>query len=291
MTAGESADRPPADPPLIPEGLDATLVLVRHGESELVRENRFQGQLDSPLSETGLRQAQLVAERFAHPQASPGLPVPDGTPRQIVYSPLARARQTAIAIGDAIAAERGIDTAHALAVPFEGVAEPGFLEIHQGEWQGVTHDEISRRWGAELSGWRRRPWETWAPGGESPMDVQARVRPALARVLARLGEDYPRGTLDRPQVPGFAGAATHPDQPWSIVVAHDGVFKVTLLTLFDLPLTKFWMFTLGLTGITVVDIRGGRPVLRAANLVEHLAPLHDEEARARAEARARSGAL
>ena len=71
----------------------------------------------------------------------------------------------------------------------------------------------------------------------------------------------------------------------------DGVFKVTLLTLFGLPLTHFWMFTMALTGITIVELRGGRPVLRAANLTEHLAPLLDEAAREAAERRARSGAL
>ena len=52
MTDGPSADRP-ADAPLIPEGLDATLVLLRHGESEYIVQNRFQGQAETPLSATG----------------------------------------------------------------------------------------------------------------------------------------------------------------------------------------------------------------------------------------------
>jgi broad specificity phosphatase PhoE len=110
-------------------------------------------------------------------------------------------------------------------------------------------------------------------------------------VLERLGRDYPRGSLDRPQVGGYAGAGHQANQPWSILVGHDGVFKVTLLTLFGLPLTHFWMFTMGLTGITVVELRGGRPVLRAANLTEHLAPLRDERALEAAERRAASGAM
>ena len=40
------------------------------------------------------------------------------------------------------------------------------------------------------------------------------------------------------------------DHPWSIVVGHDGVFKVALLTLFDLPLDRFWMWSMDLCGIT-----------------------------------------
>jgi len=64
-----------------------------------------------------------------------------------------------------------------------------------------------------------------------------------------------------------------------------------MLTLFGLPLTQFWMFSLGLTGMSVVEFRGGRPVLRAHNLMAHLAPLDDEQAREVAEQRARSGAF
>jgi probable phosphoglycerate mutase len=291
VTGGPSADRPAADAPLIPEGLDATLVLVRHGESEWIVEQRFQGQSETPLSPLGRRQASLVGARLARPHDAPSLPVPGGWPREIVHSPLSRTRATAIAIADAIALEAGVDPAHAVSGPTALRPDSGLLEIGQGEWEGLHTDEIARRWPDVLAGWRRRPWEVWAPGGESPAKVQARVRPALAGVLARLGEDYPRGTVDRPQVGGYAGVGAPPDQPWSILVGHDGVFKVVMLTLFGLPLTHFWMFTMGLTGITVVELRGGRPVLRAANLSEHLAPLADEAAREAAERRSRSGAL
>jgi broad specificity phosphatase PhoE len=275
--------------PLIPEGLDATLVLLRHGESQMIVEHRFQGQAETPLSTTGRRQAALAAERLARPHASPVLPVPRGLPLEIVHSPLARTTETARAVAEAIALEAGDGREGA---PLPALRpDRGFLEIAQGEWEGVHQDEIARRWPEILGAWRRRPWETWAPGGESPAEVQARVIPALRTVLERLGRDYPRGTMDRPQVAGYAGGTASADQPWSILVGHDGVFKVTMLSLFGIPLQHFWMFTMALTGITVVDIRGGRPVIRAANLTEHLAPLLDEAAIAAAEQRARSGAL
>jgi probable phosphoglycerate mutase len=288
VSGDSSADRP-ADAPLIPDGLDATLVLLRHGESEFIVENRFQGQSETPLSAAGLRQAALAGARLARPHDSPALPVPHGRPREIVHSPLIRTAQTALAVADAIAAD--VRPTYDGAVPVVVRPEPGFLEIGQGEWEGLHQDEIARRWPEVLAGWRRRPWEVWAPGGESPAHVQERARPALARVLEHLGHHYPRGTIDRPQVHGYTGVSPQAAQPWSILVGHDGVFKVAMLTLFGLPLTHFWMFTMALTGITVVEFRGGRPVLRAANLTEHLAPLLDAEAQAAAERRARSGAL
>ncbi len=269
--------------PVVPPGLDATLVLLRHGESEYIVENRFQGQAETPLSPVGRRQAALAGERLARPHASPALPLPLGRPQEIVHSPLARTAATARAVADAIRAADGVD------VPVR--PEPGFLEIGQGEWEGLHQDDIVARYPEELKGWRRRPWEVWAPGGESPMQVQARVRPALVEVLEALGRDYPRGSLDRPQVGGYSGAGHTASQPWSLIVGHDGVFKVVMLTLFGIPLTHFWMFTMALTGITVVELRGGRPVLRAANLTEHLVPLLDERAQEQAEERAATGAM
>jgi probable phosphoglycerate mutase len=266
---------------VIPEGLDATIVLLRHGESQFIVEGRFQGQAETPLSATGRRQADLAARRLARPHRSPGLPVPGSAPREIAHSPLIRTTETADTVATACREAGAV-------VPTR--ADAGFAEIGQGEWEGRLHTEISERWGEVLSGWRRRPREVWAPGGESLDEVQARVRPALGRLLEPLAVGRKPGSLDRPQVAGYANVAP-PDHAWSVVVGHDGVFKVLLLTLFDLPLERFWKFTTALCGITVIELRGGRPVLKLHNSTEHLAPLLDDQAEAVAEARARTGAL
>jgi len=266
-------------PPLIPDGLDATLVLVRHGESTFIVDERFQGQADSPLSPRGLRQADLVGRRLAHAQAAPALPVPGRAPTELVHSPLQRTTRTAKAIAGAFG-ETGMTVARR--------ADRAFLEIGQGEWEGLHRTEIDARYADSLSAWRRRPLEAWAPGGESLPEVQERVRPGLATLLARLAEGGSPGRLDRPQVAGYRDAAV--DHRWSIVVGHDGVFKVTLLTLFDLPLERFWMWSMDLCGVTVIELRGGRPVLRAHNLTAHLAEL-DEDTQADLDERSRSGAL
>jgi broad specificity phosphatase PhoE len=266
---------------LIPEGLDATLVLVRHGESVLIAEERFQGQMETPLSTTGLRQAALTAQRLAKAHDTPALPIPDGELLEIVHSPLQRTAQTASAIADAIASRgTGIGTVR---------ADPGFLEIGQGAWEGLLATEIRERYAEVLAAWRRRPVETWAPGGESLPQVAERVRPAMRAMLERLAEGRPPGTLDRKQVASFRDPPLH--HPWSIVVGHDGAFKIVLLTLFDLPLERFWMWSMDLCGITIVELRAGRPVVRAHNLTAHLAGLLDDDAQAEAEERSRTGAL
>lgn len=275
------------DGPLVPDGLDATIVLLRHGETEYIVEGRFQGRAETPLSALGRRQAALSGGRLAHPQRSPALPVPAGPPREIVHSPLRRTRETAEALATPMAAPDSFG----VAVPVR--PDPGLYEIAQGAWEGLRHDEIVARYGETLAGWRRRPTEVWAPDGESLARVRERVRPALAGVMATLAAGREPGTLDRSQVSGYRAASLPDDRPWSVLVGHDGVFKVLLLTLLDLPLERFWSFSFGLCGISVVELRAGRPVLVAMNLVEHLAPLREAEETAQKEAaeRDRTGAL
>ena len=221
-----------------------------------------------------------MARRLAHAQDAPTLPVPGRPPIELVHSPLQRTSLTAEAIEGAF---RGAGVAVVRR------ADGAFLEIGQGAWEGLHRTEIDARYADLLSAWRRRPLEAWAPGGESLPEVQTRVRPGLAAVLARLGESGRPGSLDRPQVAGYHDVAI--DHPWSIVVGHDGVFKVALLTLFDLPLDRFWMWSMDLCGFSVIEFRGGRPVLRAHNLTAHLADLLDEEAQTELDQRSRSGAL
>jgi broad specificity phosphatase PhoE len=208
------------------------------------------------------------------------LPLPSSPPVELVHSPLQRTAQTAEAIEDAF---------RAVGQTLERSADPSFLEIAQGTWEGLHRSEIDARYRSELSAWRRTPLQAWAPGGESLLEVQARVRPGLAGIMSRLAEGRAPGSPDRSQVAGYRDAPT--DQPWSIVVGHDGVFKVALLTLFDLPLDRFWMWSMDLCGISVIELRAGRPVLRAHNLTAHLAGLLDDEAQAAIDERSRSGAL
>jgi phosphoserine phosphatase len=276
MTAAEASLAIPVD-------LDATLVLVRHGESEFIVEGRFQGQSETPLSATGRRQAALVGERLARPHDRPALPLPGQAPLAIVHSPLERAARTAEAIRDAAAASDAAPSA------LELRADPRFAEIAQGAWEGRLSMEIQATDGDLLATWRRSPTQAWAPGGEPLVDVRTRVTDGLADLLAELARSGSPGSIAVPQVAGYRAAV--PDHPWTILVGHDGVFKVVLLTIFGLPLERFWMWSSELCGISVIEFRAGRPVVRAMNLTDHLAPLLDEETQAEAEARARSGAL
>lgn len=284
----------------IPAGLDATILLLRHGETEYIVDNRFQGQHETPLTELGRRQAMLAGARLADPARPPALPVPGGPPAVVVHSPLRRTTETAEIVRAALAAAPDASGTAAGSIDRAGQVhrsppplrpDEGFREIGQGAWEGLRQDEIVSRFGSELAAWRRDPVRAWAPGGESIVAVRDRAAASLSTLLAELAGDREPGSLDRPQVPGYAGAGQAAGVPWAVIVGHDGVFKVALLTLLGLPLERFWSFPFALAGISVAEIRGGRPALRAHNLVDHLAPMADASAARETEVRQRLGAL
>jgi broad specificity phosphatase PhoE len=131
------------------------LVIVRHGITDWNREGRFQGHLDPSLSEDGRDEARLVAGRIA---ADPAL-----RPSRIVSSSLARALETASAVGEAC--ECPVDP------------DARLIEIGQGAWEGRTHDEVAA---SDPDGYR--VWRTsdgLPPGGETIEATAIRVGAAL----------------------------------------------------------------------------------------------------------------
>lgn len=135
------------------------LVLVRHGQTVLNRQQRVQGRSDSPLDETGRAQANLLASSLAR------IPV-----RAVFSSPLRRATETA----NAIAARHGIDVQ----------MEEGLIEMDVGELDGVTYREMRVRFGDFLKAWNRDAGSVRMPGGETVQEVQARAWPILQKAAS-----------------------------------------------------------------------------------------------------------
>ena len=132
---------------------------------EWVAEGLFQGQGDSPLSDLGQRQALLTARRIARRAAPPGAAAPRRARRAASSTPRSpRAAETAALIARAVssAAATTRSTRRCRSAP-----SPGFLEIGQGEWEGLPARRVVERWGELLEQWRRDPLTAWAPGGES----------------------------------------------------------------------------------------------------------------------------
>jgi phosphoserine phosphatase len=139
------------------------MIIVRHGESEWNRIHRYQGQIDAPLSELGIRHAHLLAERLRD------------EPIDCIYtSPLQRCSHTTNIISD-----------YHPDVPIH--KDPALMEIHHGDWQGKYADEITAHYAEGLKEWRIHPMRSQMPGegGESFSNVLKRSLEFKERVIAQ----------------------------------------------------------------------------------------------------------
>jgi broad specificity phosphatase PhoE/ribonuclease HI len=149
-----------------PGGQPMITLLLRHGQTPLSTERRFAGTGDIELTEVGVRQAKLAAERLAA----------RGDIDVIVTSPLRRASQTAA------------EVAAATGAPV--VTDQDLRETDFGAWEGLTFAEAQQRWPDEVTAWLADP-AVAPPEGESFAAVGVRVRAALDRLLG----EYPGQTV------------------------------------------------------------------------------------------------
>src|SRR4051812_9270853 len=178
------------DPPSPP----TTTLLLRHGQTALSIERRFSGVGDQPLTDLGRAQAAAAAVRLAATDAV-----------AVISSPLRRARETALLVGEATGLEVAIDD--------------GFRETDFGDWEGHTFREVREKWPRELDEWLASS-AVAPPFGESVDETTARVRQARDRMLSSYGGENvvvvaPRAPLKGPLrgAPATAPGAPFPGPP------------------------------------------------------------------------------
>ena len=128
--------------------------LLRHGQTNWNIDFRLQGVTDIPLNETGIEQAKVAGAVLASA-------VERGDSWDLILSsPLSRARDTAVMVGEAIG--------------LAGVSiEDLLLERSFGEAEGLSHEE-----------WKSKYSDTnHVPGGESLEQLEARSWVLLQRLL------------------------------------------------------------------------------------------------------------
>jgi glucosyl-3-phosphoglycerate phosphatase len=132
-----------------------TVVLWRHGRTASNANGLWQGQLDVPLDDVGLTQAEQAAAVLA--QLSPA---------RIVTSDLSRAADTAAALS------------RVTSVPVE--VDEGLREVHAGRWQGLSRAQILEQWPDDLTAWSAGE-DVPVGGGERRSEVAARAAAAIER--------------------------------------------------------------------------------------------------------------
>ncbi len=196
--------------------------LIRHGETESNREQRYLGWSESPLSALGLRQAEAVSH-FLSPRGID----------ELYCSDLNRALHTARVIGAGCGLKPTIT--------------PLLREIHFGQWEGLTFDEIEKEWGNAISQWLDDPFHQAAPGGESLKDVCGRMNEFLTTV---------------------SDAA--PDGKRIVAVSHGGSIRALLYNILRLENAAFWDIKIGNASVTLIRRIGDTFTVDYYNRTHHL---------------------
>ncbi|UCC89311.1 MAG: histidine phosphatase family protein [Anaerolineales bacterium] len=142
-------------------GAVTVILLVRHGQTAWNLEERFRGQVDLPLDDVGVRQAEAVGQRLTG----------GWQPVAIYASPLQRTLRTA----DAIALACGLRT----------TIHPGLLDINYGALAGLTLKEAAKQHSGLTRAWQQAPHTVHFPDGESLADTRGRAEAALSEIVTR----------------------------------------------------------------------------------------------------------
>ncbi len=135
------------------------LALLRHGLTDWNLDKRVQGRIDRPLCEAGREQLTKLAlprEFYAY---------------RWYCSPLLRARQSAELLGLS-----------------DVVIEQALIEMNWGDWEGEILKPLRKKLGDVMRDNESRGLDFCPPGGESPRQVQARLRGWLQQLAASSGD-------------------------------------------------------------------------------------------------------
>lgn len=143
-----------------------SLWLIRHGQTLLNKQRRYQGRTDSPLTPFGVRQAQALARRLQR------LPF-----TVAIISPCERARATAAEMLQGREILR--------------IEDARWSETDHGRWEGLTYAEVRACFPEEAVARFADALHGRAQGGESLAEVNARVLEAWNSLLS----EYPGGRI------------------------------------------------------------------------------------------------
>jgi len=137
-----------------------TIYITRHGETEWNKQCRFQGSMNSELTEKGVLAAELLSERIGNIDLD-----------YIIASPLKRAYHTAEIV-------RGMKNV-------EIIKNEGFKEINLGDFEGMKYDEIRYSCADILKKIEEDPFSNRYPNGENLIEFYKRVEKTFKDVVEK----------------------------------------------------------------------------------------------------------
>ena len=202
-----------------------TVFLVRHGRTGWNKEQVFRGHKDVPLDEVGREEARLVGERLKR----------EGI-KAVFSSPLSRARETA----EAVARSHNVEVQ---------IVE-GLIDLHFGDWEGLSLKEVQKQYSDLYAQWQGAPHKVIFPGGEGLAAVRSRAIKAVEKIVER-----------------------HPQEAVALV-SHRVVLKVLICALLGLDNSHFWNIRQDNCGFTTFTYETNRFILTKHNDTSSLPSLY-----------------
>jgi probable phosphoglycerate mutase len=170
--------------------MSLTLYFLRHGETTASRTGGYCGILDPELTDIGTQMAQAFADAYK-----------DVPWTAVFASPMKRTVATATPLCNVTGMEMQL--------------RDGLKELHYGDWEGLSVDEVRQKYGENYVQWLTEP--AWNPpsGGESAVQVASRA----SLVIAEIEEKYTNGNV--------------------LVVSHKATIRILLCSLLGIDLGRF----------------------------------------------------
>lgn len=207
-----------------------TVLLTRHGHTDRSTPEQYLGQrIHASLTDSGRSDAMKLADRLQN------VPID-----RIISSPLGRAVETAQIVAAGSIAHAPVETDERL------------TELDYGAWEGLTVEEIDRRFPGERQLYEENPAIHEVGGGESGLEVAARVG-AFVEDLTLWWE-------------------TEAGDPTCLLVGHSSLNRILLAVLLGVPLADYRRrFKQDWASLTVLrwETRADGPLLMLANDESH----------------------
>ncbi|WMJ75005.1 histidine phosphatase family protein [Cytophagaceae bacterium ABcell3] len=202
------------------------IYLIRHGQTDFNLKGIVQGgRVDTDLNETGRKQAKAFFDQYKH------IPF-----KKIYTSALKRTVQSV---------QHFLD----LGIPHE--CHAGLNEISWGDKDGkiVTSEDTKYYW-TMLEAWGRGELDQCIEGGESPIDVQKRLRKVMDVIASRSDEDV------------------------ILICMHGRAIRILLATLLNYELKFMDMYPHTNLGLYILEYSGSNYSLALKNDSTHLDDLN-----------------
>ena len=190
------------------------ILLVRHATAE--GHGRFQGQRDVSLSSAGRRELPRLCENCSHHLI-----------RAVYASDLRRARETAEAV--------------ARNFRLEVQVRPELREMNFGQWEGLSWNQIARRYPRLAKLWVKRFPNQAVPGGEPIGQFRRRISAEVRKIVA----------ANRGQC--------------ALIVTHAGVIRFVLAKVLGLPARNLFRLAQDSCALNVIDFLEGGTVVQCIN--------------------------